>query len=465
MRLAIIGGGPGGYVAAIKAAELGAQVYLIEEEFIGGTCLNTGCIPTKVLLNSTKIFNQLQNEGRSLGLEFKDLTINWESLQQRKILATEQLVEGVKNLLLTNKVEVIEGRAKFRSNNSLEIYLKSGGIQNLSFDKAIIATGSSPIKIPIEGIDLQGLMTSREALSLEKIPKSVIIIGGGVIGSEFANIYANMGTKVTIVEMLPRIVANMDSEITDCLENALAEQGVVIYKSTKVEGITKEDGDYSIRIRKEDKSIGQISAEKVLLATGRKPNTNEMGLEEIGLVKKKGAIVVDKLFESSISNIYAIGDCIGGSQLAHVASAQGLMVAELISGIAKAIDFRTIPYCVYTKPELASVGLLEDEAIEKGYKVKVGRFPMYANAKSVILGDIAGLVKIVADQSTGQILGVHIAGETATELIAIASIAIRLESTVDEMLTTIYAHPTISEAIHEASEAVFGHAIHIPKEN
>ncbi|MDY0235252.1 MAG: dihydrolipoyl dehydrogenase [Gudongella sp.] len=463
MKLAIIGGGPGGYVAAIKAAELGAQVYLVEEEFIGGTCLNTGCIPTKVLLNSTKIFNQLQNEGTSLGLEFKDLAIDWDSLQLRKNLVSEQLVEGVKNLLLTNKIEVIEGRAKFISKSQLEINLKNGGTQNLSFDKAIIATGSTPIKIPIEGIELEGLMTSREVLSLEEIPESMIIIGGGVIGSEFANIYANVGTKVTVVEMLPRIVANMDSEITDCLETALTDQGVVIYKSTKVEKIVNKDGQYGVKIHKEDSSKGEIFAEKVLLATGRKPNTNDMGLEEMGVVINRGAIVVDKLFETSVSNIYAIGDCIGGSQLAHVASAQGLMVAELINGIARAIDFKTIPYCVYTKPELASVGLLEEEAIEKGYKVKVGRFPMYANGKAVILGDVAGLVKIVADQATKQILGVHIAGESATELISTASVAIRLESTVDEMLTTIYAHPTISEAVHEASEAVFGHAIHIPK--
>lgn len=463
MRLVIIGGGPGGYVAAIKAAELGAEVYLIEEEFIGGTCLNTGCIPTKVLLNSTRLFSQLQNEGTSLGLKFKDLAIDWESLQQRKNLASEQLVEGVKNLLLTNKIEVIEGRAKFKTKNQLVINLNNGGVRNLSFDKAIIATGSTPIKIPIKGIDLEGLMTSREALSLERIPESMIIIGGGVIGSEFANIYANIGTKVTIVEMLPRIVANMDPEITDCLETALIDQGVAIYKSTRVEEISKKDGQYGVKIHKEDKSKDEIFAEKVLLATGRKPNTSDMGLEEIGIVTNKGAIVVDKLFESSVPNIYAIGDCIGGSQLAHVASAQGLMVAELISGIAKAIDFRTIPYCVYTKPELASVGLLEEEAIEKGYKISVGRFPMYANGKAVILGDVAGLVKIIADNSTKQILGVHIAGESATELISTASIAIRLESTVDEMLTTIYAHPTISEAVHEASEAVFGNAIHIPK--
>jgi dihydrolipoamide dehydrogenase len=463
MRLAIIGGGPGGYVSAIKAAELGAQVFLIEEEFIGGTCLNTGCIPTKVLLNSTKIFNQLKNEGTSLGLKFKDLSVDWENLQIRKDLVSQQLVEGVKNLLLTNKIEIIEGRAKFKTKNQLEIHLKNGGSKNLVFDKAIIATGSTPIKIPIQGIDLEGLMTSREALSIEEIPESMIIIGGGVIGSEFANIYANIGTKVTIVEMLPRIVANMDSEITDCLETALIEQGVEIYKSTRVEEIRIKDVQYGVKIHKEDGSKDEIFAEKVLLATGRKANTRDMGLEEIEVDMDRGTIVVNNLFETSISNIYAIGDCIGGSQLAHVASAQGLMVAELIIGTAKLIDFKTIPYCVYTKPELASVGLLEDEAIKKGYKIKVGRFPMYANGKSVILGDVAGLVKIIADKSTKQVLGVHIAGESATELISAAAIAIRLEGTVDEMLTTVYAHPTISEAIHEASESVFGEAIHIPK--
>ncbi len=463
MKLAIIGGGPGGYVAAIKAAERGAEVYLIEEEFIGGTCLNTGCIPTKVLLNSTKIYKQLEDQGVSLGLNFKDLSINWEALLERKDLVSQQLVEGVRNLLLTSKVSVIEGRASFKSKNQLDIKLKGGGIQSLSFDKAIIASGSTPIRIPIEGINLEGLLTSREALNLEEIPKSIIIIGGGVIGSEFANIFSNLGSQVTIVEMLPRLVANMDSEITDCLEAALVDQGVKIYKSTRVNEISKNDKDYLVKIQKDKNTNEVLSGEKVLIATGRKPNTSNMGLEEIGVTTNKGAILVDKLFESSVENIYAIGDCIGGSQLAHVASAQGVMVAELISGIAKAIDFKTTPYCVYTKPELASVGITEEEAKNKGLRFKVGKFPMYGNGKSVILGEVAGLVKIIANEDTKEVLGVHMAGEAATELISAASLAIRLESTVDEMLTTIYAHPTISEAINEASQDVFGNSIHMPK--
>lgn len=461
MRIAIVGGGPGGYVAAVKAARLGAQVVLVEKEYIGGTCLNTGCIPTKVLLNSTDIYHQLKNEAGSLGLEMENLKVNWQELQTRKDLVATQLVEGVKNLLRSGEIEVVEGSARFSSKNSLQVDLAGGGSKRIPFDRAIVATGSKPIVIPVPGHDLEGVVTSREAMSLQEIPKSLCIIGGGVIGVEFANIYSNLGTEVTIVEMLPGLVSNMDSEIVQSLEGALVENGVKIHKSTRVIKLEKADGGLMVLAEKENESLG-IGAEKVLMATGRKPAGDDLGLEDLGVKVDRGAVQVDRLFKTHVDNIYAIGDCTGGVQLAHVASASGLMVAELIMGKRMAMDFRTIPYAVYTKPELAAVGMTEREAAEKGHRVRVGRFPMYGNGKAVITGDVRGLVKIVADEGTGEVLGVHIAGSSATELIAAAALAIRLEATVDELLTTIYAHPTVGESIHEAAESVFGKAIHLP---
>ncbi len=461
MKIAIIGGGPGGYVAAVKAARLGAQVVLVEKEYIGGTCLNTGCIPTKVLLHSTDIYHQLMNEAGSLGLEMDNLKVNWKELLVRKELVATQLVEGVKNLLRVGGIEVVEGVARFISEKSLQVDLEGGGSKRIDFDRAIVATGSKPVVIPIPGHDLEGVITSREAMSLEEIPKSLCIIGGGVIGVEFANIYSNLGTEVTIIEMLPGLVANMDGEIVQSLEDALVESGVKIHKSTKVLQIEKVDGGLIVTADKGNGHI-RISADKVLMATGRKPAGDNLGLEEIGVKVERGAIQVDRLFKTDVDNIYAIGDCTGGVQLAHVASASGLMVADLIMGERMAVDFRTIPYAVYTKPELAAVGMTEEEAVEKGHKIKVGRFPMFGNGKAVITGDVRGLVKIVAEEKTGEVLGVHIAGSSATELISAAALAIRLEATVDELLTTIYAHPTVGESIHEAAEGVFGKAIHLP---
>lgn len=461
MKIAIIGGGPGGYVAAIKAAQMGAEVALIEKEYIGGTCLNTGCIPTKVLLHSTEIFHQLKNEAEALGLEINDLNVNWQNLLTRKNLVATQLVEGVKNLLRVGKIEVIEGSAKFTSSKSIEVSLAAGGSRRMSFDKAIVATGSESIVIPVPGHDLEGVITSREAMDLEEIPKSLCIIGGGVIGVEFANIYSNLGTQVTIIEMLPQLVANMDQEIVNALEEALIDKKVKIYKSAKVLKIDRTDDGLQVTAQMNDNTF-QVKSEKVLMATGRKPLGDGLGLKEIGVKVERGAIQVDKLFKTDVDNIYAIGDCTGGVQLAHVASASGLMVAELIMGERMTMDFRTIPYCVYTNPELASVGLTEKDAIMKGHKIKVGRFPMYGNGKSVITGNVRGLVKIIADEKTGEVLGLHIAGNSATELITSGALAMRLEATAQELVTTIYAHPTVGEAVHEAAESVFGRAIHIP---
>lgn len=459
MDIVILGGGPGGYTSAIRAAQLGANVRIIEMEDIGGTCLNKGCIPTKVLLHTTEIYSSLKEEGEELGLSLGQVDINWGKIQERKGLAVSQLVEGVKQILESHKIETINGVGRFVSKDKIEVEKEDGHKEIINFDKVIIATGSKPIIIPIPGKDLEGVITSREALDLEEIPESITIIGGGVIGVEFANIFSNLGCKVTIVEMLPDLLANMDKDIVEHLENTLEGRGVGIYKNARVEGIEKVGEKLQLKL---DGLEETIVSEKVLMATGRLSNTQGLGLEELGMKMDKGSIVVDKLFKTNIDNIYAIGDCTNGIQLAHVASSAGAQVAETIMGQVKPVDFKTTPYCVYTKPELASVGLTEDEAIEKGYQVKIGKFPLYGNAKSIILGNVTGMVKFVIDNKNGEILGLHIAGNSATELIAIGALAIRLEATVGEILTTIYAHPTVGESIHEAAEDVVGRAIHIP---
>ncbi|MBU5312833.1 dihydrolipoyl dehydrogenase [Tissierella carlieri] len=462
MKIVILGGGPGGYVCAIRAAQLGAEVILIEKDNVGGTCLNTGCIPTKALLHTTEIYNHLKEEASELGLILENLGLKWDVVQNRKEMVVQQLVDGVKVLLESNKVEVIQGEGKFISKNKIEVISSNKEKRLVSFDKAVIATGSKPARVPIPGLDLDGVLTSTEALSLDKIPKSICIIGGGVIGVEFANIYSNAGTKVTIVEMLPEIVANMDEEIVTCLKEQLIESGIDIYTSTRVREIKMESDGLNV-LMGNNEGEKSISAEKILLSIGRKPAIEGLGLEDLGIETEKGCIKVDKSMRTNIDNIYAIGDCTGGALLAHVASSHGIAVAENIMGNFEAIDYKTTPYCIYTKPELAGVGLTEKQATLKGYNVKTGKFPLYANGKSIINGMVNGLVKFVIDEDTDEILGLHIAGTNATELIGIGALAIRLESTIEEIITTIHAHPTIGESIHEAAESVYGKAIHLPR--
>lgn len=461
MKVAILGGGPAGYVSAVRLAQLGAEVTLIEEEHVGGTCLNEGCIPAKVLLHTTELYSRLSKDAMALGLEIEELKLNWTMVQERKNMAVFQLVDGVKTLLETNKVNVIQGKGRFLTRYELEVITDTNERVVVPFDKAIIATGSRPIRVPIPGADLDGVITSKEALSLDSVPESICIIGGGVIGVEFANIFSNAGAKVTIVELLPNILFNMDEDVVNCLKAEFAEAGVDVHVDSRVEKIEAEGDRLKLVVFTPD-GEKEIRADKVLMATGRRPNSEDLGLERIGVKTDKGAIVVDDSMKTSVENIYAIGDCNGKVLLAHVASVQGIVAAENIMGKYTPVDFRTIPHCVYTKPEIASVGLTEKDALAKSYRIKTSKFPLYANGKSVIMGEVNGLVKFIVDADTDEILGLSMAGNNATELIHVGALAIRLEATVDEILTTIYAHPTVSEAIQEAAHGVNGHPIHLP---
>ena len=461
MKIAIIGGGPGGYTAAIRAAQLNAEVTLIEKERVGGTCLNKGCIPTKVLLHTSGVYQAAKNF-ESIGIKVTGTKLDWGEVQRRKTEVVNKQVKGVENLLINNNVKKISGEGSFINKNQIKVKESDGSQTIVDFDYGIIATGSKPVVIPIPGIDLPGVITSDEALNLTEIPRSMVIIGGGVIGSEFAEVFSAVGCKVTIVEMLPNIVANMDRDIVSTLVFKFENSGVEIYTDTKVVSISRTEEGLAVNTESAGKSR-TFSAEKVLLAIGRKPVTDNLKLENAGVLTNKGTVAVNKNMQTNVSNIYAIGDAIGGVMLAHAASSEGIAAVESIMGMKPNIDFNTIPYCVYTKPELAGVGLTEDQARDKGYDVKVGLFPMSINGKAMIEDEQQGLVKYITDNATGEVLGLHISGPGATELIVEGVLAVRLEATIEEITSTIHAHPTVAEALHEAAHAVHNKAIHLPK--
>jgi dihydrolipoamide dehydrogenase len=461
MKIVILGGGPGGYVAAIRAAQLGAEVTLVENKYLGGTCLNVGCIPTKVLLHTTELIDALENDAKELGITISGYEANWTKLQARKTKIVKKLVAGVNGLLKNNSVTKIMGTGVFLNDHQIKVITENQDETTvIDFDFAIIASGSKPVIPPIPGSDHRDVITSDAALSLEAVPASMCIIGGGVIGCEFASVYNAFGCKVTIIEMLPEIVANMDQDIVKPLKAKLLKEGVEIFIRTKVESI--QEGPEGLAVTTSSEAGEKIiTAQKVLLSVGRKPVIETLELDKVGVETARGAIKVNQKMQTNKRNIFAVGDCNGGVMLAHVASAEGIVAVETIMGIKSQIDFKTIPYCVYTKPELASVGLTETQARDQGYEVKVGNFPMAVNGKAMIMGETTGVVKYVTDAATGEILGLHMAGPRATDLIVEGALAIRLEATVAELMSTIHAHPTVGEALMEAAHAVKGEAIHL----
>lgn len=461
MKILVLGGGPGGYVAAIRAAQLGADVTIVENKDFGGTCLNVGCIPTKVLLHTADLYHELQQNGAQLGIKTQGTEVDWSRLMDRKTEIVSALVDGVASLLLSQQVHILKGEGRFVSPHQMEVLSHNGSRQLVDFDAAIVATGSEPTVPPIPGIKSEHIMTSNEILSMKTLPQSLCIIGGGVIGSEFASLFSRLGVEVSVVEMLPRIVETMDKEIVSYLDFELRNQGVRLMTNAKVESFESHPGGVRVHVSSTE-GPQVIESEKVLLSIGRKPVTSQLGLEEMGVTMEKG-IKVNQRMQTNISHIYAIGDCTGGVMLAHVASAQGIVAAETIMKKKATIDFRTIPYCIYTKPEVASVGLTEEQAQQAGIAYTVGRFPLMANGKALILGEPEGMVKFIVDASTEEILGMHMAGPKATELIVEGAMALGLEATVDEIMTTIHAHPTVAESLQEAAHAVHGHAIHLPK--
>lgn len=459
-RIVIIGGGPGGYVAAIRAAQMGASVTLVEQRRTGGTCLNVGCMPTKVFLHAAELYRSMQEEASVNGIFAEDIRFDWSKVLARKTEVVNHLVEGVEGLLQANGVEQISGRARLTGPRAVDVEGRS-----LTADSVIVATGSAPAIPPVPGLDDEGIMTSDQALSLPQLPQSLLILGGGVIGVELASIFATFGVAVTVVEMLPEILPNVDAEIAGLLRSDLTERGVKFYTGAKVKSVARSSSGYEMEV---DSLPERLFAEKILVAAGRRPCASGLGLEEVGAEVVRGRLVVNPLMETRVKGVYGIGDCTGGIMLAHVASREGEVAVENImapEGCKVRMDYKTVPSAIYTKPAVASVGLSEADALRQGHRVRVGRFPLAGNGKSVITGDASGMAKIVADERYGEILGVHLIGGPATDMIAEAGVALRLEATLDEVLTTIHAHPTVSEAVAEAAMAALGRAIHFPPSN
>jgi len=457
-HIAIIGGGPGGYVAAIRAAQLGAQVTLIEKEKLGGTCLNVGCIPTKALLHSAEVLTEAKNSAK-IGLVIPEVGYDWKKIQQHKDKISTKLAGGVKGLLKANGVNIIAGTAQFLSNEVLLVTETSGKTDELRPDKIIIATGSVPALPPIPGIDHPNCLDSTGALSLDHVPEQLVIIGGGVIGVEMASVYNQFGSKVTIVEMQPGILPLMDNELGEMLRKKLVRDGIEILTGAQVLSVLGNDSQMTVKIKK-DGNDSDISGDKVLVAIGRKAELAGLGLENTTINWDKKGIIVNLQMQTNLENVYAVGDCLGKTMLAHVASQQGEVAAENAMGHATSYDEKTNPSCVYTSPEFAGVGLTQEDIRGNEKEYSIGRFPLAANGKSLIMGDTEGMVKIISDKKYKEVVGIHILGPRATDLIVEGALALRLESTVEEIISTIHAHPTVGEAIKEAALATENRAIH-----
>ncbi|MFB0526552.1 MAG: dihydrolipoyl dehydrogenase [bacterium] len=464
--IAIIGAGPGGYVAAIRASQLGGKVVVIEKGELGGTCVNRGCIPTKTLLASAKLLNSVK-KGNEFGINSGEVSVDFSTISKRKERIVRQLVSGIGQLFKSYGVEMIKGKGrlteKIKDNLvELEVEKDDGSVEKVMAKKLIIATGSIPAQIPGISIDKRGVITSDQALELKEIPSSLLIVGGGVIGVEFASIFNSLGSKVTIVELLPRIIPTEDGEISEELKKFLVRSGIEVNTGVKVKEIVSDNGKKKVVIETSQGRADKV-AQKVLIATGRKPYTEGLGLEKAGIGLEKGTILVNERMETNLPGIFAIGDVVGGVLLAHVASGEGIVASENALGNQSKIDYRVIPNCIYSLPEVASVGLSEEKAKEMGYEVAVGRFPFLANARATIMGERIGLVKILADRKTDEILGVHIVGPDATELITEASVAIKAKVATKDLGRMIHGHPTLSEAIFEAAHDVHGEAIDLKK--
>ncbi|MBQ9330594.1 MAG: dihydrolipoyl dehydrogenase [Oscillibacter sp.] len=462
MKIAVIGGGPGGYVAAIRAAQLGADVTLVEKEHLGGTCLNIGCIPTKCLLHSAELVEDIKNQGADIGVKVTGVEIDFPQVIAHKNAISQKLTGGVAALLKMNKVKKIDGEARFVGPRKMKITKPDGSTEDLAADKIILATGSVNATPPIPGLkENPNCIDSTGALSLEALPKSMVVIGAGVIGLELACAYAAFGTKITVVEALDHMLPMLDGDLTKIGVAHMKKMGMDFHLECPVQSV--EPSPVGAKVVCKDKSGQTISfeAEKVLVAVGRRANTASLNLEAGGIKNDRGRIIVTDRMETNVSGVYAIGDCVlGKAQLAHTASAMGEVAAENIMGMDVLYDESTNPTCVYIEPEAASVGLTEEQCKAKGIEYKVGKFPMSANGKALIINGGEGLVKIIAGKKYGEVLGMHIIGPRATDLIAEGALAIRLEATLDELISTIHSHPTVTETMREAALNAEKRAIH-----
>lgn len=456
--LIVIGAGPGGYVAAIKAAKLGLKTAVVEQDHVGGTCLNRGCIPAKAMLHASALYREMKESGR-FGVFASDVTFDYEKIVAYKEDTTNQLVQGVEQLFKANGVTLITGKGTLCPDREVRVE-KDGEIQSYQAKHVILASGSKPFILPIPGMELPGVITSDELFQLRELPKSLAIIGGGVIGVEFATAFASLGCEVTILEAMPRLIPNMDKEIAQSLKLILKKRGVDIHTSAAVQCVTEEDGQYVCHYveKEEEKSV---AAQYVLCAVGRRPNTEGLFGEGVMPEMERGRITVDEHFETSLAGVYAIGDAVKGMQLAHTASAQGIVTAEYLAGEKPSVDLNVVPSCVYTDPEIASVGVTEEAAKEAEIPVKVGKVIMSTNGKTLISREERGFIKVLAREEDQVILGAQMMCARATDMIGELATAVANGMTVEQMERAMRAHPTYNEAVGEAFEELTGGAIHI----
>jgi dihydrolipoamide dehydrogenase len=460
--VAIIGSGPGGYVAAIRAAQLGLSVLIVEKDSrLGGVCTLRGCIPTKALLHTADLLEEARHGG-DVGVSAKDIRLDLPAAMKHKEKVVRQSSNGVSYLMKKNRVDVINGFGRLAGPGKVSIAAPDGSETTVSAKNVIVATGSTPRSLPGIEIDHKAILSSDSILDLPEVPRSLLVIGSGAVGVEFASMYARFGSKTTIVEVLPRIVPIEDEDISRELSASLKRQGIAVHADTRVERVTASDGGVEVIARSAGDRTESFKAEKMLLAVGRRPLSDGIGLEALSVATEKGYNKVDGDMRTNVPGIYAIGDVVPTPWLAHVASAEGVVAVEHMAGKeTRPLNYDQVPGCTYCAPEVASIGLTEAKARERGYDVAIGKFPFTAIGKARVLNDTGGFVKIVAEKKYDEILGVHIIGPRATELIAEAGAAMRLEATSEDLVRTIHAHPTLAEAIHEAAEAVSGHAIHI----
>jgi dihydrolipoamide dehydrogenase len=457
----VIGAGPGGYVSAIRASQLGKKTAIIDRQWLGGVCLNVGCIPSKALLRSAEIAHLLQHGGKDFGFEVQGLKLDFPAAVRRSRQVADRLVKGVGFLMKKNKIDVHMGMATFVDAHTVEVSAPNGEKSTLNAKDIVIATGASPMMIPGVQADGKSVLTYLEAIVQDRLPKSAVVIGASAIGCEFATIWSSYGVEVTLVEMLPRVAPLEDEEVSQELARAFAKRGIRVMAGTKVEGI--ETGGAGVKVKVAGpEGAAIIEAEQALVAIGVRPNTQGLGLEKIGVkMSAQGWVEINDRMATNVPGVWAIGDVTGKLMLAHVASAMGMVAAENIAGVETVrLDYEAMPRAIYSQPQVASFGLTEAQAREHGLQVKVGRFPFQANGKALGLGEYAGWVKLVTEAKHGEILGAHLVGPEVTELLPELTLARMFELTSAEIGRNVHAHPTLSEALMEAAHAAEGHPIH-----
>jgi dihydrolipoamide dehydrogenase len=462
--VAILGSGPGGYVAAIRAGQLGLSTLLIEKDpFFGGTCLHVGCIPSKAFLYTAELIDRIRH-ARDHGIVVESIRLDWSAMLKRKEKVVRKLAAGISALLRNNRVGHVRGFGRIAGPGLMEVETEEGRKQ-FRARSIVVATGSSPRTVPGLPIDGERILTNTEMLSLPARPERLAIVGAGAVGAEFASMFASFGTKVALIELLPRVLPLEDEEVSETVLRSFRRRGIEVLTGTRVQSAADGSEGLTIGFRLPDGSMGERVVDKVLVAVGRSPRTEGIGLEAVGIEidrSKGGTIPVDGFMETKAKGVYAIGDVVATQQLAHVASAEALVAIEKIAGkTVRPLNYDHMPNATYCSPEVASVGLTEAQARERGYEVRVGRFPFAASSKASILGENEGFVKVVSEARYDELLGVHIVGSHATDLIAEAVVALTHEGTAESLMRSVHAHPTLSEAVMEAAHGAVGHPIHV----